>query len=150
MRTLLALVVCAVGLQAQQVNYYFISAATTKLTIQQPASNALQAQVVSASIYCAAAQTATEQWNGAAATATAGTVKKSPGTLAPNTVTAWTGSDVGTGTTGPVYNIPAGQTFTLGYTSPPLIMGTTGTSTNYSIGTSGTCSITINWKESPQ
>lgn len=147
-RTLLALVVLAAGLQAQQVNNYFISAATTKLTIQQPATNALQVQGKQASVYCAAAQTATEQWNGAAATTTAGTVKKAPGTLAPNTAVAFTGSDVGTGTTGPVYNIPAGQTFLLDLSD--LRMGSTGATTNYSIGTSGTCTITISWKEYPQ
>lgn len=149
MRTLLALLVCVSGLFGQQANRYFVSASTTKVTIQQPANGGgNQVQGEQASIYCVAAQTATEEWNGAAATATTTTPKKAIGTFQPALATAWTASNVGGGTSGPVYNVPAGSTMFLDISGVRL--GTTGTGTNYSIGTSGTCTITIYWTEGPR
>jgi len=146
MRTLLLLLGLGLSLFAQAPpNRYFVSASTTKVTIQEPASGGNQVQGEQASIYCVAAQTATEEWNGAAATATTATVKKAIGTFQPALATAWTASNVGGGTSGPVYNIPAGATIFLDIS--PVHLGTTGTGTNYSIGTSGTCTITIYWTE---
>lgn len=147
-RTLLALVVLAAGLQAQAPNSYYVSADTTKLTVQQPAENASQVQFGMVTVYCAVAQTVTEEWNGAAATTTAGTIKRSPGTLAAPMATVWTASNVGTGTTGPVYNVPGGQTLVLNAST--VRMGTTGANTSYSIGTNGTCTITMSWTEGAQ
>ena len=141
----LSLLAMSLIAQTPQPNRYFISAGTTALTIQQPSSNANQVQFESASIYCASASTATPSWNGTAATATTGTIKKAPGTSATPKATAWTGSNVGAGTTGPVYNIPAAQTMLFDLSN--IIMGTTGTATNFTFTTNNSCTITIYWVE---
>lgn len=146
MRKLLALLALAAGLYAQAPNRYYISASTTKLTIMQPATgDGNQVQFGLITVSCAADQTMIEEWNGAAATATAGIIKKAPGTFQNPLATAWTGSNVGLGTTGPTYTIPAGQT--VAFDGSGIRMGPTGTGTNYSIGTSGACTITIAWNE---
>lgn len=129
-------------------DHYIATASTTALTVQQPSSNARQITfgsqtVAGASVYCASAATATIKWNGAAATATAGSEVKLPGTQQPSGMTVWTGSNVGTGTTGPVYNVPAGATFPLDLTW--LRLGTQGTTANLTIATSGTCTITFSY-----
>lgn len=147
MRIILALLALAAGLCAQSPpNSYSIQATTTKLTLQQPATGG--GNVITgnfATVYCAAAQTATESWNGTAATATAGTIVKNIGTFAAPLATAWTGSNVGSGTAGKVWNIPAGQTLTLNLSG--IRLGPTGTATNYTIATNGSCTISIDWFE---
>lgn len=133
---------------SQYTDHYIASASTTALTLQQPAVNARQisfappgAGVASVSVYCASASTATFSWNGTAATATAASEIKLPGTQLPSGMTVWTGSNVGSGTTGPVYNIAAGQTmpFDLSY----FKFGTQGTGANITITTSNSCTITF-------
>ena len=145
---LLLLLIAAVASFAQPIpqDHYIASAATTKLTIQQPATNARQitfgdATNIGVSVYCATASTATVSWNGAAATATAGTEIKLPGTFQPSGVTVWTASNVGGGTSGPVYNVAAGGTFPISLTW--FRFGTQGTSTNITIATSNSCTITF-------
>lgn len=147
MRMFLA-VLFALPLMAQPVprDHYIASADTTKLTIQQPSTQARQitfgdATNVGLSVYCASASTLTISWNGTAATATAGTEKKLPGTVFSSGVTVWTGSNVGAGTTGPVYNVPAGGTLPVSLTW--FRFGTTGTSTNVTAATSNSCTITF-------
>jgi hypothetical protein len=147
-RLLLALLFSGVIFaQTTQVDHYIASASTTALTVQQPAAAAARQitfggpTVAGASVYCALASTATTSWNGAPATATAGAEVMLPGTQRPSGMTVWTGSNVGGGTTGPVYNVPAGQTFLLDLSW--FIFGTQGTSENLTISTSNTCTITF-------
>lgn len=130
-----------------RIDHYVASASTTALTIQQPATGARRITfgsptIPSASIYCATAQTATVKWNGTAATSTAGTEAKLPGTTKASGVTVWTASNVGAGTTGPVYNVAAGATFNI-FDLSWISFGATGTATNVTIATSGTCTITF-------
>ncbi len=130
----------------QPLDHYVATANTTALTIQQPAANARQitfgdVQNAGASVYCASAQTATISWGGTAATATAGSELKILGTQQPSGVTVWTGSNVGAGTTGPVYNVAAGQTLLVSLSW--FHLGTQGTSENLTVMTSGTCTITF-------
>lgn len=146
LRLIFCLLLTATLAVPQPGNYrYQVSAATTALTVQQPASNANQVQFQWASIYCSAASTATPSWNGTAATATAATIKRIPGTTATPRATAWSGSNVGAGTTGWVANIPAGATMAFDLTT--FFMGTTGTATNLTYTTSNSCTITFEWTE---
>lgn len=150
-RLLITLLLFAVGLTAAEppsANRYIVSVDTTKLTVQQPAAGGNLVQFETASVYCAAAQTATPSWNGTAATATAATIKKAPQTVELPLATAWSGSDVGAGTTGVVYNIPAGGTllFDMGaITFPRSASG--GGKNNFTFATSGTCTISFQWVE---
>ena len=128
------------------VDHYIATANTTAMTVQQPATQARQVTFgdsnnAGASVYCASASTATVSWNGAAATTTAGSEIKLPGTQAPSGSTIWTASNVGAGTTGPVYNVAAGGTLLISLTW--FHFGTQGTSQNLTISTSGTCTITF-------
>src|SRR5579872_5641750 len=105
MRTLLTILLFSLPIWAQPqpipADHYTASAATVALTIQQPATNARQISfgngpgTAGASVYCASASTATFSWTGAAATATAGSEIKLPGTQQPSGVTVWTASNVG-------------------------------------------------------
>lgn len=148
---LLLLLFAAIAAIAQPVpqDHYVATASTTALTIQQPtvaSGNGRQitfgnATVAGASVYCASAATATIKWNGAAATATAGTELKLPGTFQSSGVTVWTASNVGNGTVGPVFNVPAGGTMNFDLTW--FRFGTQGNTANITIATSGTCTITF-------
>lgn len=148
MKIPILLIVLSALLLAQPASpdHYIASASTTALTIQQPASDARQisfgdTNMAGASVYCASAQTATVSWNGTAATSTAGSEIRLPGTLRPSNVTVWTASNVGTGTAGPVYNVPAGGTFLI--SMPWFYLGSQGTLSNVTITTTGTCTITF-------
>ena len=130
----------------QQFDHYTAYANTTALTIQQPATQARQitfgdSDNPGASVYCLSNATAIISWGGTAATATAGSEVKLLGTQQPSNATIWTGSNVGSGTTGPTYNVIAGTTFPISLTW--FRFGTQGTSTNLTITTSGTCTITF-------
>lgn len=143
---LLMILMLSIPCVAQQVDRYVASANTTALSLQQPAANARQitfgdSDNAGVNVYCASASTATFKWNGAAATSTAGTETKLPGTQQPSGMTVWTASNVGTGTTGPVYNIPAGATMNFSLTW--FRFGTTGTATNITVATSNSCTITF-------
>lgn len=127
-----------------------LSAASTALTIQQPASNAKQVALETAVVYCSVACNITQAQNGAAATANAGTAVSSlPGSSAAAVANVFTASNVGAGTTiPPVLHLAGGATVTLDLSS--LTMGNTGSATNYTISTSsitGTANITIYWRE---
>jgi hypothetical protein len=144
MKTLLLLLALAIPAIAQ--NHYIATASTTALTVQQAAgTNGAQVTFQGASVYCASAQTATLSWNGTAATATTLATLAVPNTFTGSRATAWSGSNVGAGTTGPVYNVPAASTFLidLGW----FAMGNTGSGSNFTITTSGSCTITITWTE---
>lgn len=147
MKTLILLFALAIApLMAQPTDHYVATATTTALTLQQPATQGRQisfptGSVAGASVSCAAAQTATLAWNGTAATATAGTEIKLPGTTASSGMTVWTASNVGGGTTGPAYPIPAGVPLSiwLGWFN----FGSTGTASNLTISTTGSCTISF-------
>ncbi len=140
------LLVCALA-QAADPERYTAQATTTAYTIQAPANNGRQVifgteGTAGASVDCAAAQTATLSWNGAAATATtSATEMMLPGTRNPSGMTLWTGSNVGGGTTGPVYNVPAGGTLLLDLFN--LRLAKNGTANNFTITTNGSCTITF-------
>jgi len=158
MRTLLTILLFSLPIWAQPqpipADHYTASAATVALTIQQPATNARQISfgngpgTAGASVYCASASTATFSWTGAAATATAGSEIKLPGTQQPSGVTVWTASNVGGGTTGPVYNVPAGGT--MAFDLSWFRLGTQGTTSNLTISTSNSCTITFNYSAGAQ
>ena len=131
-----------------QGDRYIATASTTALTLQQPATDARSISFLSsgpASVYCASAQTITLSWNGTAATTTAGTAKLIPPTQKPASVSVFTSSNVGAGTTGPVYNVPAGGTFIIDLSW--FAMGSNGTGNNITLTTNGTCTITMQWIE---
>lgn len=133
---------------ALAVDHYIASVATTALTIQQPATGARRItfgdpQNAGASVYCASAATATLKWAGTAATATTVAEKKVIGTANASGVTIWSGSDVGAGTGGPVYNVPAGDTVNFGLSW--FVLQGNGTAINITIATSSTCTITFTY-----
>ena len=147
MKNLLIMIFSA-GIVLAQGERYIASASTTALTLQQPATNALTVSFLSsgpASIYCASAQTATLSWNGTAATTTAGTANRLPPTQKPANASIFTASNVGSGTTGPVYNVAAGATLLIDMSW--FSMGASGTGNNITITTNGTCTITVQWIE---
>lgn len=148
MKTLIAICLLAVVALAQPVpqDRYLVTANTTKLTLQQPATNARQITFgdtdnPGVSVYCAAASTITFSWNGTAASTTAGSELKLPGTFQPSGMTVWTASNVGSGTTGPVYNVAAAGTMAFSLTW--FKFGTQGTATNLTVATSNSCTITF-------
>lgn len=124
---------------------YLATASTTALTIQQPAANAKQVVFDKAWVYCVAAQTVTLSWNGTAATATTLATLVLPPYRLPSQATAWSSSNAGGGTTGPVYNVGAGVTFPIDLSK--IGLGAIGTGANLTITTSGTCTITVAWSE---
>lgn len=144
LKSLAILVLSCVALHAQ--DYYIATANTTALTIQQPASGS---RIISfptpgspgASVYCVSASTITTSWNGTNATATAGSEVKLPGTTNASGMTVWTGSNVGSGTTGPVQNVAAGGTLPIDLSR--FRFGTVGSPQNLTITTSNSCTITF-------
>ncbi len=143
----LAVVLFASLLSAQSPPDRYTAQATTSTgyTIQAPATNGRSIVFGSpgtagASVYCAAAQTATLSWNGTAATATTSTTEKMlPGTQQPSGMTLWTSSNVGGGTTGPVYNVAAGTTLLIDLYW--LRLAANGTGNNFTITVNGSCTI---------
>src|SRR5580765_966868 len=149
MRLLILLFAAVAALaQPQPQDHYTASASSTALTLQQPSSNARQItfgngpNTTGASVYCASASTATFSWNGGATTATTATEKLLPETRNASGMTIWTATNQsGAGTTGPVYNVPAGGT--MAFDLSWFRFGTGGTSSNLTITTSNSCTITF-------
>lgn len=116
-------------------------------TIQAPATNGRQIvfgapNIAGASVYCAAADTAVLSWNGTAATATTSTTEiKLPGVQQPSGMTLWTGSNVGSGTTGPSYTVVAGATLLIDLYN--LRLSQNGTGNNLTLSTTGSCTKTF-------
>lgn len=123
LRTFFAALALLIPLQAQQVTRWVATtgdvvlvSAATAATIQQPATNGSQAYLDQIVVYCSVTCSLTLAANGAAATATAGTITPLlPSQLnAPIAQTFWTASNVGTGTAqGGIVHVPAGGTVTL-------------------------------------
>lgn len=145
MKTLILLVCAALSMQAQEFSEYMYESSTTAVTIQRPTTASKTLAFRAAWMYCAAEQTATLKWNGTAATATAAASTRLPGTTFPSQAVAYTASNVGAGTTGGTYVIPAGLTFAIDLSV--FRLGATGSATNLTISTTGTCTITITWGE---
>lgn len=122
-----------------------LSGSATTLTIQQPATGAKQVALETATVYCSVACNVTQAQNGAAATATAATLTPITSTGQAPSATAWTASNVGSGTAvGPILHLAAGATVVIDLSR--VTMGTGGTGTNYSVTVSsitGTANITI-------
>lgn len=145
----LALSVCAWG---QTVRFssttgdVALVAAGYKFTLQQPVANARQINLEAATVYCSVACDLTQSANGTAATATAGTVTSLlPYIGRTMSVTAWTASNVGSGTaSGGIQHLQAASPLTIDLSK--LTWGAAGTSTNYTFVISsitGTINITV-------
>lgn len=124
-------------------------AAGTKFTIQQPATNANQVQLIAAVAWCSVACDLTQSQNGTAASTTAGTVTEILPFGVPALATVWTASNVGAGTAaGGILHLSAGERLTIDLSR--VSMGNTGTATNYTFVISsitGTANITGFWGE---
>lgn len=120
-------------------------AAGGKLTIQQPASGARPAELVSGFYQCDAAATVTQSRNGTAATATTLTPVNMSGGGAPGQ-TVWKDSDVGAGTVVLAFACAAGEKGKLDLVGVSLLGS--GTAINYSLAVSaGTGVVGVNWRQ---
>lgn len=162
-KILLILALAVLPLRAQQTTRWVattgdvsLSGAATSATIQQPAvADGSQVYLDQLVIYCSVACNVTLAANGAAATATAGTIRPLlPNQLnAPINQTFWTASNVGTGTAqGGITHIPAGGTVVLclspscGAAAQVILGPGGGTASNYTVtvaSITGTANITF-------
>lgn len=126
-----------------------LAAASTKFTIQQPATNGNVVMLEAAVLYCSVACDVTMAQNGTAATATAGTVTQILPFGVPAMATVWTASNVGSGTAaGGILHLAATERVTIDLSK--ISMGNTGTATNYTFVISsitGTANVTVFWSE---
>lgn len=150
-RLLFALLVCAVGLAAQEytaTKETDLSGAAEVVTVQQPATGAKTVRFVGAYIYCSVACNVTLERTGTAATSTALTRVPVHEDMAAAVATAWSSSNVGVGSVVGKYSIAAG-----GSTSIPMetmALYGNGTGKNVTLRTSsitGNVKIIIQWKE---
>jgi hypothetical protein len=118
------------------------------LTVQQPANTTYAVQFEVAAIYCSVACTVAISQNGTAATGTALATTALNGSPT-STATAWSASNVGSGTALYIYHVAATTTLTLDLTKFILNRGQ-GTASNFTITTSGTSLVAnemIQWIE---
>jgi len=125
-----------------------LAGAGTKFSIQQPATNGRQVQLIAAVVYCSVACDLTQVQNGTAATATAATATRLlPGGGATATATVWTASNsTGGSAAGGILHIVAGERLTIDLSH--VAMGSS--DTNYSFVVSsitGTANIAVFWSE---
>lgn len=128
-----------------------LAGAAEVITVQQPATGARQVTFRSFYIDCSVACTISLERNGSAATSTTLAVNNiNPGEGAATT-TAWSSSNVGTGTVLAKYNINAGGSMTVDLTGIYFNQGNPlGTATNLTIRTSsitGTVDIIVRYWE---
>lgn len=146
MKRLLLLLTVSASIWAQGgPREYIATATTTALTIQKLANDPTMVNFHSAWVSCVAAQTFTLSWNGTAATATSLATVQLPNTVQSSAATAWSGSNVGGGTTGPTYTVGAGQTYPIDLSL--FRLGNGGTGANLTITTTGSCTITFAFGE---
>jgi hypothetical protein len=157
-KLLFALVVASICLaQAPQQNNTVTvvyadtpAASASVLTVQQPATGANEVEAVFAHIYCSVACVVELERDGTAATATGATeVGTTSSTLTP-AATAFTGSDVGNGTTVDTFTIVADSVLVVDLTAYRLWLIGNGTSKNFTLRTdsiTGTVRMTIVWRE---
>lgn len=125
-----------------------LAAAAETITIQQPATGSRQVSFISVYLDCSVACSWTLLVNGTAATSTTLAVNNvNPGELAAKT-TAWSASNVGTGTTVQTYNCASACALSIDLTGFTFPQGT-GTGTNLTIKSSSiTGTVDINFKYS--
>jgi len=142
------------ALAADQVGIYTLyqeaslTSSAQKITVQQIASGTRDIQFKTASMWCSAATTFTLSVNGTAATAT--TAIPTPLFGVVSTVTGWTSSNVGSGTTIMKYDFPAGGSSIVIDLSDFKISRGAGTSANLTLATTSitaTCRMSIKWGE---
>lgn len=125
-----------------------LSASGEAVTIQQPASSSKRVQFTSADAYCSVACDVTIERDGTAATATAATIAKLNGEAPTPRATAFSASDVGTGTVIGKRTLSAGGLVRFDLNSKWL-QGD-GTATNLTIRISsitGDTKINVYWRE---
>ena len=126
-----------------------LSNSAETLTVQQTSTNNVSAGFEWVTVNCSAACVIAFSQNGTAATGTALTptrINNSP----PSQLTGYRSSNVGSGTTLSSFSLSSGLwTFDI----RAFYIGGGGTAQNFSvsctIATSGTCAITMQWKENP-
>ena len=127
-----------------------LAATTEAITVQQPATGARQVTFIGAYFDCSVACTFTLSVNGTAATATSlPVVNVNQGETAAKT-TAWSGSNVGTGTTIGVYACSAACSLSIDLTGVTFAQGTSTTGTNLTLKSNsitGTVDIIIKYSE---
>jgi hypothetical protein len=154
MKKLLLVALFAVGIgQAQiyKVTKNTVLAATAEaITIQQPATGARQVTFISVYVDSTVAVTFTLSVNGTAATSTSLAVNNvNPGETAAKT-TAWSGSNVGAGTTIQTFGCSAACNLSIDLTGFTFPQGGSTTGTNLTMKTTsitGTVNITFTYKE---
>ncbi len=127
-----------------------LTGSASSFTIQQATSGSKKIIFESANIYCSVACEVSQAQNGTAATATSSPVLQIQPVGPSPTATAWTSSNVGTGTSvGGILEVPAAGVAALDL-SRIFFAKTATSSTNYTIsvnGISGTVIITFYWSE---
>lgn len=124
-------------------------AAAEKLTIQQPVSSSKRVRMLSCTVYCSVACTATLSRDGTAATTTTLAPVPISGYSAATSVSGYHTSNVGAGTTISIpFEVAAGGTMVLDLTGIDLVGD--GTAKNFSVATNsitGTAKIQLIWRE---
>ncbi len=139
--------------QQTEATFFAISAQTTvtsnKLTLQQNQSTPVYVQGVRAVVLSTTAGTCVTEQRGTAPTATATTIQQTNGAASFSRISAYSASNVGSGTaTSPVYTIAANTVMILDMT-PSGFVGT-GTTKNITVSctiASGDIQIALYWKE---
>lgn len=124
------------------------SGASAACTVQQPASGAKTIQFIDAFVYTVTATDITVARDGTAATATAGTANKLNSTTAAATVSVYTASNVGAGTTLSTVPLAAAGSTVLDLEEIQMIGN--GTAKNLTIKTGTTSArvvVVIRWRE---
>ena len=148
---LLLLLTAASWAQGTFVAYHTASDTSDKVTIQQPSTGAKSVQMLEAFASSTVACSATLSQAGTAATTTALTpagLGQGGAALTP-TAFAFSASNVGSGTTLAVYDLPANGSVSLDLRDMAMIGN--GTAKNVSLGlsceSSGTLRIAVKWRE---
>lgn len=157
MHKIILLSLCAaIALRADVAGSYIhyqsaaLSSSALKLTVQQIASGTRDLRFVSATIWCSVDATVTLRRDGTAASATVATPVRINGWQQAATATAYTSSNVGTGTVIRAYDWKGGSSEMVIDLSRFVIPRTAGTGGNLTIETNaitGDCKASIVWDE---
>jgi hypothetical protein len=155
MRTgILLFAVCLLALGQPQAGFYCatkttaLSGAAEVVTVQQPATGARSVSFSGASIYASVETGLLLQRDGTAASSTTLAPAKLNASADTAAATAWSSSNVGSGTTLAAYTVPAGGTLVLDLSGIWLLGN--GTAKNLTLRTAsvtGTVKINICWRE---
>jgi hypothetical protein len=125
-----------------------LSGTAEVITIQQPATGAKYVRFSGASVYASVETGLTLERDGTAATSNTLTTAALSALSTASTATAWSASNVGSGTTLATYTVPVGQTLVLDLSNVWLIGD--GTAKNLTLRTSavtGTVKVNVCWEE---